>query len=128
MRAGNGFVRLVLMVVLTVAVSMVISGCESGRAPEKVLVLLDDVKNGYINEDMNLFLQNFAPDKRTAYHENKYLQVILKLKDTKGAWISEKYKGNRGNEYRWKITFAEGKTRLVLKVNAENQLVDAWFQ
>jgi hypothetical protein len=128
MRRGNVLIGFFVLICLMVACA----GCQKPSEtppPGYVLNIMERIKDGYNNEDVDLFTGDFADIMFTkGFTREAWRDMIRKVKQKLGAWQSEVYLGNEGDVYTWRGTFEKGRVKCVIVLNEENQVTGLWFR
>jgi hypothetical protein len=120
------------IVILLCSCFLIISGCERpAKTPpsDSVLLVLENVREGFNQEDVDRFCKDFSAIMFTkGFTKKAYLDVIQGLKQRYGAWESEVYRGEDKGAHIWRVQFSRGKAKLVLVLNNDGQVIGLWFR
>ena len=121
-----------MVIVSLFIISLLISGCERASSippPESALAVVQNVREGYNAEDVDLFCNDFSDIMFTkGFTRRAYLDVIQGLRKKFGAWESEVYLGEEKGAYIWRVKFETGRAKLVLVFNDSWQVIGLWFR
>lgn len=97
--------------------------------PDTVILVLNNVREGYNKEDVDRFCNDFSDIMFTkGFTKKAYLDVIQGLKKRLGEWESEIYLGIDKGAYTWRVKFKNGTAKLVLVLNNDWQVIGLWFR
>lgn len=115
-----------------VLLMVVLMGCEKPAEippPENVQAIMQHIKDGYNNEDVELLTSDFADIMFTkGFTLEAWRDTMKKVKNKLGAWKSEIYLGEEDNVYTWRGTFEKGKVKCVIVLNEEEGVSGLWFR
>lgn len=111
---------------------LLLLGCEkpsSSPPPENVLTIMQHIKEGYNNEDVDLLTSDFADIMFTkGFTKEAWRDTMKKIKQKLGGWKSEEYLGEKENVYTWRGTFEKGKVKCVIVLNEDGRVSGLWFR
>ncbi len=121
-----------IIVLIPLIVLLILSGCRiRPKTPplDRVLTILNNVREGYNKEDMDQFCNDFSDIMYTrGFTKNVYLDITQDLKKKLGEWESEIYHGEENGVYTWQVKFQKGKTKLILVLDNNLQVTGLWFR
>ncbi len=124
--------RDVWLTLCAILLMMAVMGCEKPAEvppPENAQAILQHVKDGYNNEDVELFTSDFADIMFSkGFTVEAWHDTMKKIKKNLGEWKSEIYLGKEDNAYTWRGTFEKGKVKCVIVLNEENRVSALWFR
>ncbi len=117
-----------VLVVLPMLLGLVLlAGCTK-TMPEEYHMIIANLKEGFNDEDIDLFCADFMEMMYTSKSGMDYLQMIRANRKEHGMWKTEKYKGKIGEEHIWKIKCIKGSQTLALVINHENEIISLSFR
>lgn len=109
-----------------------LAGCEKPQEvppPAEVLEIMQHIKDGYNNEDVELFTGDFADIMFTkGFTREAWRDTMKKVKQKLGAWESEVYLGEKDGVYTWRGNFEKGKVKCVIVLNEDGRVSGLWFR
>lgn len=98
-------------------------------APEAAQTVLGHVRDGYASQKADTLCQDFAAIMFTkGFTKQAYLNVIQRLHQQLGAWVSETYMGEKTDVYTWRVKFEKGAANLVIVLSPEGKVTGLWFR
>lgn len=117
---------------LGIVLVAVVMGCEKSAEtppPAHVLSIMQHVKSGYNNGDVELLTADFADTMFSkGFTKSVWLDTMGGIKKKLGNWKSEVYLGNRKNVYTWRATFEKGRVKCVIVLDEEEKVSGLWFR
>lgn len=121
-----------VIVLFHLIIFLMLSVCDKSSKippPDSIILVLNNVREGYNKEDVDLFCIDFSDIMFTkGFTKKAYLDVIQGLKKKLGEWESEIYLGIDKGAYTWRVKFKNGKAKLVLVLNNDQQVIGLWFR
>ena len=115
------------VVSLTLLLTLCFAGC-AGEPPAGSDVVLTNLRVGFNDEDVDQYCENFSEAVFGMGHtKGDYLGEIREYKRELGEWLTEKYKGNKENNYSWRVRFQYGELDLKLVFDDKMQIAGIYW-